>query len=156
MAGSIDTHLTELGISLPDVPAPVAAYIPFVKSGNLVFVSGQISRRADGTSFSGKLGDSVTVEEGYQAARQCGINILSVVKAACDGDLDRVRRIVRLGGYVNATPEFTDHPAVINGASELMAEVFGPAISAHSRAAVGMSSLPLGVAVEIDAIIEIN
>jgi len=155
MTGSIDARLAELGISIPDVPKPVAAYIPFVQSGNLIFISGQISRRADGTSFTGKLGDSVSVEDGYQAARVSGINIIAVAKAACDGDLDRVRRIIRLGGYVNSTPDFTDHPAVINGASELMAEVFGPEVSAHSRAAVGMSSLPLGVAVEIDAIIEI-
>ena len=155
MTGSIDARLAELGISIPDVPKPVAAYIPFVQSGNLIFISGQISRRADGTSFTGKLGDSVSVEDGYQAARVSGINIIAVAKAACDDDLDRVRRIIRLGGYVNSTPDFTDHPAVINGASELMAEVFGPEVSAHSRAAVGMSSLPLGVAVEIDAIIEI-
>ena len=152
--GAIDNRLRELDISLPAPPAPVASYVPFMRTGNLVVISGQVALGPDGP-VTGRLGDTLTVEEGQAAARLCGLNILAQLKAACDGDLDRVRRCVRLGGFVACAPDFTDHPKVINGASDLMVEVFGEA-GRHARAAVGAPSLPLGVAVEIDAIFEIG
>lgn len=154
MAGTVDARLAELGISLPTPAAPVASYVPFVRTGPLVMISGQVTMDNGELRFVGKLGDGMSVEEGYQAARLCGVNLVAQMRVACDGDLDRVKRIVRLGGFVNATPDFTDHPKVINGASDLMQEVFGDA-GQHARAAVGSSSLPLGVAVEVDAIVEI-
>jgi enamine deaminase RidA (YjgF/YER057c/UK114 family) len=149
----ITQRLNALGIVLPEAPLPAANYVPFVVSGNLVFISGQISRD-DGGLIIGKLGGGTTIEEGQAAARTCAIAILAQLKAACRGDLDRVARAVKLTGFVNATPDFTDHPAVINGASDLIAEVFGER-GAHSRAAVGVASLPLGVAVEVEGIFEI-
>ncbi|NQV43871.1 MAG: RidA family protein [Rhodospirillales bacterium] len=154
MAGTIDARLVELGITLPTPAVPVASYQPFVRSGSLVMISGQITMDNGELRFVGKLGDTLSVEEGYQAARLCGVNLIAQMRAACDGDLDRVKRVVRLGGFVNSTPDFTDHPKVINGASDLMQEVFGDA-GQHARAAVGSSSLPLGIAVEVDAIVEI-
>ncbi len=154
MSGTIAARLEELGIELPTPAAPVASYVPFVKTGNLVVVSGQITMGTDGTEFVGKLGDSMDAGEGYQAARLCGINLLAQLKTACDGDLDRVKQVVRLGGFVNCTPDFTDHPRVINGASDLMQEVFGDTVGAHARAAVGSASLPLGVCVEVEGLFE--
>ena len=153
MSGRIDAKLAELGITLPDAPAPAANYVPYVVSGNLVYVSGQISVDADGL-ITGQLGSSMSVEDGAAAARVCGLNLIAQARSACGGDLDRITRVVRLGGFVASTPDFTQHPAVINGASDLMAEVFGD-IGAHARAAVGVAALPLGVAVEIDGIFEI-
>ena len=153
MSGHIDAKLAELGITLPDAPAPAANYVPYVVSGNLVYVSGQISVDAGGL-ITGQLGSTMSVEEGAAAARVCGLNLIAQARSACGGDLDRITRVVRLGGFVASTPEFTQHPAVINGASDLMAEVFGD-IGAHARAAVGVAALPLGVAVEIDGIFEI-
>jgi len=155
MAGTIDARLAELGISLPTPAVPVASYLPFVRTGSLVMISGQITMNNGELQYVGKLGDSLSVEEGYQAARLCGVNLIAQMRAACDGDLDRVRRVVRLGGFVNSTPDFTDHPKVINGASDLMQEVFGDA-GQHARAAVGSSSLPFGIAVEVDSVVEIN
>lgn len=155
MAGTIDSRLADLGITLPQAAAPVANYVGYVVSANLVFVSGQLPLADGKPQVVGKLGDDVTVEQGTQAARLCAINLLSQLKAACGGDLDRVVRVVRLGGFVNSTPDFTDHPKVINGASDLMVEVFGDA-GRHCRAAVGSSSLPLGVAVEVEATFEIR
>ena len=154
MTGQIDARLAELGITLPTPAAPVASYVPFVRTGNLVIVSGQVTLDAGELRFVGKLGDDLGVEEGYQAARLCAVNLLAQVRAACDGDLDRVRRVVRLGGFVNATPDFKDHPKVVNGASDLMQEVFGDA-GQHARAAVGCVSLPLGVAVEVEGMFEV-
>ena len=153
MAGRIEERLEELGIVIPETPAPAGSYVPFVATGNLLFISGQISIQGD-TRYVGKIGVEYSVEDGQQAARICALNILAQLRAACDGDLDRVVRCVRLGGFVNSTPEFTDQPKVINGASDLLAEVFGES-GKHSRAAVSAASLPLGVAVEIDAIFEI-
>lgn len=150
----IESKLNELGISLTTAPMPAANYVPFVISGNTVFVSGQISMDDSGM-ITGKLGDDFNVDQGQAAARVCAINLLAQVKAACDGNLDRVKRVVRLGGFVNSTSDFTDHPKVINGASDLMVEVFGDA-GKHARAAVGTSSLPFGVAVEVDGIFEIE
>ncbi len=152
-ASRIDARLADLGLDLPAAAKPVADYVPFTQSGPLVFVSGQVSIRPDGL-ITGKLGADLSLEEGVAAARVCALNIVSQLKEACGGDLDRVTRIVRLGGFVNCAPDFTDHPKVIDGASTLMGEIFGDA-GRHARAAVGAPSLPLGAAVEIDAIAEI-
>ncbi len=154
MAGKIETRLAELKIELPEAPAPAANYVPYVIIGDLVYISGQISKDADGL-ICGKLGDNTSVEQGASAARVCGLNLIAQLREACDGDLDRVMQVVKLGGFVNATPDFTNHPAVINGASDLMAQVFGD-FGAHARAAVGCVSLPLGVAVEVEGIFQIS
>lgn len=153
MPGTIDARLAELSITLPDAPAPAANYVPYVQSGNLVFVSGQIAANADGMII-GKLGDDTSVEDGQAAARHCALALIAQLRAACGGDLDRVTRVVKLTGFVNATGDFGQHPAVINGASDLFAEVFGDK-GAHARAAVGAGSLPFGVAVEVEGIFEI-
>ena len=150
---SIDNRLTELGITLPAAPAPAANYVPFTRSGNLVFVSGQISQDENGL-IKGRLGDGMEVTQGAAAARRCGLALLAQVKAAT-GSLDRVQRVVKLTGFVNSTPDFTDQPEVINGCSDLFGEVFGKA-GQHARAAVSVPSLPRGVAVEIDAIFEVE
>ncbi len=155
MAGQIDARLKELGIEIKQPAAPVANYVGYVKTGNLVFVSGQVTLKDGQVQHQGKLGAGIPLEEGQAAARLCAINIVAQLKAACDGDLDRVRRIVKLGGFVNSTPEFTDQPKVINGASDLMVEVFGDK-GRHARAAVSAGSLPLGVAVEVDCVAEIS
>lgn len=149
---SIEATLAEKGITLPDAPAPAANYVPFAQSGNLIFVSGQISADENGP-ITGKLGENVSVEDGAAAARRCGLSLIAQVKAAV-GDLDRVKRVVKLTGFVNSTPDFGDQPKVINGCSDLMVEVFGDA-GRHSRAAVSAASLPFGVAVEIEAVFEI-
>jgi len=154
MAGEVDARLAELGIEVPEAAAPVANYVGYVQSGNLVFVSGQVPLVDGAFKYQGKVGAEFSVEDGQEAARICAINIVAQLKAACGGDLDRVQRIVKLGGFVNSTPEFTDQPKVINGASDLMVAVFGDK-GKHTRAAVSAGSLPLGVAVEIDAIAEI-
>jgi enamine deaminase RidA (YjgF/YER057c/UK114 family) len=154
MSGEIKERLRERGIELPK-PAPAAAnYVPFVRSGNLVFVAGQVTLGPNGLEYQGKLGAEYGVEDGQKAARLCALNIIAQLSAALDGDLDRVRRIVKLGGFVNATPEFDQHPAVLNGASDLMVEVFGDK-GRHARFAVGAPCLPFNVAVEIDAIVEV-
>ena len=154
MTATIDDRLNELGIELPEAPAPAANYIPFVISGNLVFISGQVSADASGL-IRGKLGEDLSVDDGQRAARACAISLLAQLKTACSGDLDRFARVIRLGGFVNCTPDFTDQPAVINGASDLIVEVFGDR-GRHARTAVGCGSLPLGVAVEIDGIFQIS
>ena len=155
MPGTIDARLAELGLTLPDAPAPAANYVPFVVANGLIHVSGQISMGPEGM-VKGRLGDTMEVEAGAAAARLCGLNLLAQARAACGGDLDRIARVVRLGGFVNCTPEFGDQPKVVNGASDLMAEVFGPEIGAHARAAVGVAALPFGVAVEVDGIFEMR
>lgn len=154
MAGLIDKRLNELGISLPEPAAPAANYVPFVVSGSLVYVAGQVPLSAKGLEFQGKVGSKFSVEEGQQAARLCGLNIIAQLRAAARGDLDRVHRIVKLGGFVNCPPDFDQHPAVINGASDLMVEVFAER-GRHARFAVGAPSLPFDVAVEIDAVAEL-
>ncbi len=151
---SIDDRLKELGITLPEPVAPVANYVPFVVTGNFVFTSGQISVGPDGL-ITGKLGRDVSLEQGVEAARACGINLIVQLKNACDGDLGRLKRIVKLGAFVNCTPEFTDQPKVVNGASDLMVAVFGDN-GRHARSAVGAPSLPLNAAVEIDGVFEIR
>ena len=154
MPGKIDARLKALGIELPPTAPPAGNYVPYVVTGKQVFVAGQITLKDGKPQFLGKLGREFGVEEGQQAARLCAINIVAQLKAACGGDLDRIVRIVKLGGFVNCTPEFTDQPKVVNGASDLIVEIFGEA-GKHARAAVGAPSLPLGVAVEIDAVAEI-
>ena len=150
---SIEAKLAEKGITLPAAPAPAANYVPFVQSGNLVFISGQISAHESGL-ITGKLGAGMDVEAGAEAARRCGLALIAQLKAAI-GDLDRVARVVKLTGFVNSTDDFTDQPKVINGCSDLMVEIFGDA-GRHARAAVSAPSLPLGVAVEIEAIFEVK
>lgn len=145
-------NLDTLGITLPEAMAPAANYVPYVISGNHIIISGQISFLGD-KKYVGKVGRDVDTEYAIQAARACAINILAQIKSAID-DLDRVTRVVRLGGFVNAIDTFTDQPKVINGASDLMVDVFGKDVGAHSRAATGAGSLPFDVTVEIDAIIE--
>ena len=151
---SIDQRLAELGLTLPQPAAPVASYVPAVLSGNLLYLSGQISFAEDGSLITGRLGETVDLEAGQAAARQCGLMVLAQVKAAL-GSLDRVARIVKLGVFVNSAADFTDQPKVANGASDLMQQVFGEA-GRHARSAVGVPTLPLGVAVEIDAIVEVR
>jgi enamine deaminase RidA (YjgF/YER057c/UK114 family) len=155
MAGRIEARLRELGIELPQAAAPVANYVPFTISGSLVVVSGQICMWNGERRFVGKLGAGIPLADGQQAARLCALNILAHLQVACGGELDRVRRVLRLGGFVNCTPDFTEMPQVVNGASDLMVEVFGDR-GRHARAAVGVSSLPSGVAVEVEAIAEIG
>ena len=150
---SIDARLAELGITLPQAAAPVAAYVPVVEAAGLAFVSGQVSF-VDGQLLKGRLGEDVSLEAGIEAAQGCGLMILAQLKAAL-GSLDRVERVVKLGAFVNSSADFTDQPKVANGASELMVAVFGEA-GKHSRSAVGVPSLPLGVAVEIDAIVAVR
>lgn len=155
MPGTIDARLAEFGITLPEPAAPAANYVPWVTSGNLVFVSGQIPVVKGELQYLGRLGDGLSVEDGYQSARICGLNLIAQVRAACDGNLDRVTRVVKLGGFVACTEDFTGHPKVINGASDLMAEVFGEK-GQHARFAVGAPSLPLNVSVEVDGVFEIR
>jgi enamine deaminase RidA (YjgF/YER057c/UK114 family) len=150
----IDAKLAELGIVLPLAPAPAANYVPFVKVGHLLHVSGQISRNEAGL-LTGKLGLDLDVSAGAAAARTCAIALLAQAKAACDGDWSRLVRVVKLVGFVNSTADFTDQPKVINGASDLMVAVLGDA-GRHARSAVSAASLPLGVAVEIEAIFEVR
>jgi len=155
MAGTIETRLKELGITLPEAAAPAANYIPYVVAGSLIFVAGQITFWNGDVKYIGKVGKDFSVEEAQQAARLCGLNIIAQVKAACGGDLDRVRRCVKLGVFVNCIDDFTQQPIVANGASDLMVEVFGEA-GRHARFAVGVNTLPRNVATEADAVFEIG
>lgn len=154
MTGTIDARLAELGLTLPAAPAPAANYVPYVQSGNMLYVSGQISQDEAGL-IKGRLGADMDVEAGAAAARRCALSLMAQARAACGGDLDRVARVVKLVGFVNSTPDFTDQPKVINGCSDLMVAVFGDA-GRHARSAVSATSLPLGVAVEIEAILELR
>ena len=155
MAGKIDARLKELGIVLPANIPPAANYVPSVQTGNLLFISGQVPTRDGKDIYTGKLGGGISMEQGQEAARLCAINIISHVRNALGGDLDRVVRCVRVTGYVNCTPDFGQQPLVINGASDLMVEVFGEA-GRHARAAVGNAALPRNVPVEVDAIFEVR
>lgn len=150
MTSAIETKLAEIGVTLPDAPAPAANYVPYVVEGKTVYVSGQISAGPDGLIL-GKLGDELSIEQGAAAARTCAISLLAQLKAACGGDIDRLDRVVKLVGFVNSTADFIDQPKVINGASDFMVEVLGEQ-GRHARSAVSAASLPLGVAVEIEAI----
>ncbi|MFV0513023.1 MAG: RidA family protein [Jhaorihella sp.] len=151
---SIQGRLAEMGIRLPDAPAPAANYVPFVRVGDIVYVSGQISNDENGLIL-GKLGENMDVEAGAAAARRCAINLLAQVRAACEGDLDRLVRVVKLTGFVNSTAGFTDQPKVVNGASDFLVEVLGDA-GRHARSAVSAAALPLGVAVEIEGIFQVR
>jgi enamine deaminase RidA (YjgF/YER057c/UK114 family) len=151
---SIDQRLAELGVTLPQPAAPVASYVPAVEQRGLLHISGQISFAEDGSLILGRLGEDMNLERGIDAARRCGVMLLAQMKAAL-GSLDRVEKIVKLGVFVNSDPSFTDQPKVANGASELMQDVFGEA-GRHARSAVGVTVLPLGVAVEVDAIVAVR
>ncbi|WAC26687.1 RidA family protein [Ancylobacter sp. SL191] len=151
MSGQVEAKLAALGITLPVAAAPVANYVPTVISGNQLWISGQVSVK-DGVFLSGKLAGEADLDAGRAAARQCAINLMAQIKAAL-GELDRVTRVVKLVAFVNSTPDFTDQPKVVNGASDLFVEVFGDA-GRHARSAVGVSALPFNVSVEIDAVIE--
>lgn len=154
MTNAIDARLKELGLTLPETPAPVANYVPFVRTGNLVHVSGQIAQDAGGP-IRGKLGGGMSVEEGAAAAKTCALSLLAQVKAACGGDLTRLTRVVKLTGFVNSTPDFVDHSKVTNGASDVMVAVLGDK-GRHARSSVSAASLPLGVAVEVEGIFEVE
>ncbi|WP_102107361.1 RidA family protein [Oceaniglobus roseus] len=149
-----ETRLADLGVTLPEAPMPAANYVPYVVAGDTVYVSGQISQDENGL-ITGKLGADLEVEAGAKAARRCAISLLAQLKAACNGDLDRLVRVVKLTGFVNSTADFTDQPKVINGASDFLVEAFGDA-GRHARSAVSAASLPLGVAVEIEGIFQIR
>lgn len=150
----IEKKLQEMGLELPAAPKPVAAYIPAIQSGNMVFTSGQIPFLNGELKFKGKLGRDLTVEEGYEAAKLCALNCLSVIKAVI-GDLDRIEQVVKVNGFVNSVPEFADQPKVINGASELFGNLFGEA-GKHARAAVGSINLPMNAACEVEIIVRVK
>lgn len=151
---SIEAKLKDLGITLPEAPAPAANYVPFVVAGDMVYVSGQISSDENGL-ITGTLGADLDVQAGQAAAKRCAISLLAQLKAACDGDLDRLVRVVKLGAFVNSTADFTQQPQVVNGASDFLVAALGDA-GRHARSAVSAPSLPLGVAVEIDAVFQIK
>lgn len=151
---TIDQILDRHGLTLPEAKAPLGAYVPYVQSGNLLMISGQGPVGASGAVVTGRLGDGLEIEDGTRAAQMAGLNIVAQLKAALNGDFDQLVRIVRLNGFVSSTPDFTHHPAVINGASELMHDLFEER-GVHSRIAVGVASLPMNWAVEIDAVIEV-
>mmetsp|Transcript_18855 Transcript_18855/g.45309 ORF Transcript_18855/g.45309 Transcript_18855/m.45309 type:complete len:158 (-) Transcript_18855:29-502(-) len=156
MADTVEGRLAAAGFELPGKAAPPAAnYCPFVKTGNLVFISGQLPMKNGEIQFKGLCGAEYTTEQAYKAAELCAINLIAQVREACDGDLSKVKRVVKLGGFVACGADFTEHPKVINGASDIMAKAFGPA-GTHSRAAVGCSSLPFGVPVEVEGVFEIS
>ena len=155
MTNAIDSTLNDMGITLPESVLPAANYVPYTVTGNLVIISGQLPMRGGKAQYIGKVGRDFSVEEGQDCARICGENILSHLKAACDGDFSRVKKCVRLGIFVNTTAEATDQPVVANGISDMFVEIFGKEIGSHARAAVGVGSLPFGVAVEVEAMFEI-
>jgi enamine deaminase RidA (YjgF/YER057c/UK114 family) len=155
MSGKIEQRLSEMGVAIPTPGEAAGNYLPHVTTGNLVYLSGQVPLENGVRKFAGKVGKDISIEDGQKAARVCAINLLARLKTACGGDLDRVVRCVKVTGFVNAAPDFGDHPKVINGASDFMVQVFGDS-GRHARSAVGMGSLPFGVAVEVEAIFEIR
>jgi|TARA_B100000900_G_scaffold261471_1_gene222875 enamine deaminase RidA (YjgF/YER057c/UK114 family) len=152
---TFENKIKELNIILPDAKAPVGSYVATKISGNLLYVSGQISMSATGELIKGKVGKELSTDDGYKAAERCGLSIVAQVKKACNDDLSKIKSCVKLTGYVNSTEDFIEQPKVINGASDLIASIFGDA-GMHTRAAVSTNSLPLGVSVEVDAIFELN
>jgi len=152
---SIEDQLSSLKIELPKAPAPVGSYVATKFFGKMLFVSGQISIDENGSLIKGKLGKDLNTEDGYNAAKRCGLSIVAQVKKACDNDLSKIKSCIKLTGFVNSTEDFIEQPKVINGASDLIASIFGVS-GMHTRAAVSTNSLPLGVAVEVDAIFELN
>jgi enamine deaminase RidA (YjgF/YER057c/UK114 family) len=155
MNSSIEKRLAELGVTLPRPGAPGGNYVPFVIVGDLAFMAGQVAREAGKMKYTGKVGRDLPLEEGQAAAKLCALNLLSQLKVACEGDLDRVERCVRVTGYVNSPPEFTEHPKVINGASDFIVEVMGDR-GRHARTAIGVAALPLDSAVEVEAIFQLR
>jgi enamine deaminase RidA (YjgF/YER057c/UK114 family) len=155
MPSAVNKRLAELGIVLPSPGAPGGNYVPFVVAGDLVFMAGQVARSEGRMAYAGKVGRDFGVEQGQAAARLCALNLLAQLKVACDGDLDRVARCVRLGGFVNCAPDFKDQPKVVNGASDLMIEVFGER-GKHARTAVGVAALPSDSAVEVEAVFQLS
>ena len=152
---NFERKIEELKIKLPEAKPPVGSYVATKITGNLLFISGQISIAENGDLIKGKIGKDLSTEQGYNAAKRCGLSIVSQAKVACDGDLSKIKSCIKLTGYVNSTDNYTDQPKVINGASDLIASIFGDA-GMHTRAAVSTNSLPLGVSVEVDAIFELN
>lgn len=155
MAGQIETRLAELGITLPEPFAPIANYVPFVVTGRLVVVSGQIPARDGKVVYTGKISQGMSINDGQDAARLCFINVLAQLKIACGGNLDRVRQVVRLGGFIAAPPDFTAHAQVMNGASDLAVAVFGD-IGKHARSTIGVPSLPADALVEVEGLFEVD
>ena len=155
MAGTVDARLAELGIDIPTPASPAANYVPYVRSGNLVFVSGQIPMVDGKIEGTGVVGKDLSTEDARKIAEICAKNLIAQAKAACDGDLDKVARVVKVGGFVRCTPEYTEQPEVVNGASDLMVAVFGDK-GRHARFAVGTNALPRGVAVEVEAVFEVS
>ena len=155
MAGRVETRLAELGLTLPSAMAPMANYVPFAVSGRLVVVSGQVPARDGVIAVTGKLSEIVTIEEGQAAARLCFLNVLTHLRSACDGDLDRVRQVVRLGGFIAAPASFSQHAMVMNGASDLAVAVFGDA-GRHARSTIGVPSLPGDAAVEVEGMFDVD
>ena len=153
MPETVEARLAELGLTLPDAPAPAGNYVPYVVAGDMVYISGQVSIDTNGL-MTGKVGSDVTTEQAIVAARHCALALIAQLRVACSGDLSKLARVVKLTGFVNATPDFTDHPKVINGASDLMVDVFGDK-GRHARAAVGAGSLPFNVQVEIEGVFQI-
>eukprot|EP00440_Ansanella_granifera_P050111 gb/GFBE01054312.1/.p1 GENE.gb/GFBE01054312.1/~~gb/GFBE01054312.1/.p1 ORF type:complete len:164 (+),score=39.61 gb/GFBE01054312.1/:1-492(+) len=156
LLAGVEKRLTELGLKVPAAAAPAANYLPWVRSGNLVYISGQIPKQEDNSLLTGQLGRNYSLEQGQAAARLCGLHLVGQMKAACNGDLDKVKRILKVEAFVSSTEDFVDHPKVVNGCSDLLVEIFGKEVGAHSRFAVGCSSLPLGVAVEIGGLVELE
>ena len=156
MLSTVEARLAEKGFELPRAASPAANYVPYTISESLIYVSGQITSLNGKLKFIGRLGENIDIETGYHAAQLCGLNLIAQVKEACSGDLERVKKVIRLGGFVNSSPDFFEHPKVLNGASDLMVSAFGTAVGQHSRFAVGVASLPLGVAVEVDATFQIH
>ena len=154
MHSEIENRLEKLGVVLPEPVAPAANYVPFVQQGNQLWISGQLPMDSDGIKFVGKCGEDCTTDEGYQAAKLCAINLLAQIKSAV-GELDRIERIIKLVGFVNSTPEFTEQPKVINGASDLIAEVLGES-GKHARSAVGVAVLPFNATVEVEAVVGLS
>ena len=152
---SIEENLKKLNINLPNAPDPVGSYVATKIVGKLLYISGQVSINEKGEFIKGKLGKELNLEDGYEAAKRCALNIVSQAKKACDNDLDKIKSCIKLTGYVNSTDNFTEQPKIINGASDLISTIFGE-YGKHTRAAVSANSLPLGVAVEVDAIFELK
>ena len=152
---TIEDNIKKLNINLPNAPDPVGSYVATKTVGKLLYISGQVSINENGEFIKGKIGKELNLDEGYEAAKRCALNIISQAKKACNNDLSRIKSCVKLTGYVNSTDNFTDQPKIINGASDLIASIFGE-VGKHTRAAVSTNSLPLGVAVEVDAIFELN
>jgi enamine deaminase RidA (YjgF/YER057c/UK114 family) len=154
-AQTVDDKITQLGLQLPPATKPVANYVKYVRSGNLIFLSGHGPTKADGTNITGKVGKDLTIEQGYEAAKVTALSLIATLKDALGGNLNKVKRIVKVNGYVNCLPDFTEQPKVINGCSDLLVQIFGEK-GKHARAAMGMVALPMNIAVEIEMVVEVQ